>query len=259
MERKKYRPLAGSGARACIAPLTTLAAARLALILVALLAMVRPADTLFATPTAPVILANHETRECSQVIQGDDCSWCEPPAGWEVLGPAGVTSCPEGYATVDRPAMDCRRYETPFCCSGGVHRGDCEDMVVDQASATCGFVAEIEGCTLPANWQSRPASVEVLDWACPAGYGWAQDEVACLAAAQPTSSPTEPGPQAQTPGPEATATVPVEDEEPAWRGICFGLSCLILVALLFGFAAMFPVWYVSRQQERRTLPPSARK
>jgi len=218
---------------------------RPALSFAALLVVLWPAGTLFATPTPPVILVNHESRECSQVIQGDDCSWCEPPAGWEVLGRAGEAPCPEGYAQVDGPAMDCRRYETPFCCSGGVHRGDCDDMVVDQGAAACGFVDEIEGCTLPEGWQSRPAGVEAQDWSCPAGYGWVQEEVACLAAPAGTPEPTD--------------AVPEQDEESPWRGICFGLSCLILVAVMFGFAAMFPVWYVSRQQERRMLPPSSKK
>lgn len=66
----------------------------------------------------------------------------------------------------------------------------------------------------------------------------------------------EPGQQAETPAPEPAASA--EDTEEAWRGICVGLSCLILVAVLFGFVAMFPVWYVQRQQERRTLPPDSR-
>jgi len=243
MEGKEHRPLERSHARA-----------RLAIMLPVLLALLAPAGTLFATPTPPVILANHGTRECSQVIQGDDCSWCEPPAGWEVLGLAGVAPCPEGYAQVDPPRMECRSYETPFCCSGGVHRGNCENMVVDEAAATCGFVRDVQGCILPANWQSRPAGVAAGDWSCPEGYGWLQGEVACLAA-QPGSP--EPGGEAGTPAAEPTASAEVTAE--TWRGICFGLSCLVLVAVLFGFAAMFPVWYIQRQQERRMLPPRSRQ
>jgi len=253
MEGKTYRPLERSHARARVAP-SWPAGARLALILPVLLALLAPAGTLFATPTPPVILANHETRECSQVIQGDDCSWCEPPAGWEVLGPAGSAPCPEGYAQVEPPEMECRLYETSFCCSGGVHRGYCENMVVDQAAASCGFVDDVQGCALPANWQSRPGDVPPQEWSCPAGYGWVQGEVACLAA-QPGSP--EPEQQAETPAPEPTPSV--EDTGETWRGICVGLSCLVLVAVLFGFAAMFPVWYVQRQQERRTLPPDSRQ
>ena len=242
MENEESWPPEGARVQVHVPAIGPARAVRLALMLATLLAALWPAGTSFATPTPPVILVNHETRECSEVIQGDDCSWCDPPAGWEVLGGAGQVSCPDGYAEVDAPAMDCRRYETPFCCSGGVHRGDCEDMVIDEGAETCGFVDEIEGCALPENWLSRPSDVEAQDWACPAGYSWLQEEVACLAATA-----------------QATDAVPVEDDETPWRGICFGLTCLILVAVMFGFAAMFPIWYVSRQKERRMLPPSSKK
>ncbi len=237
------RPRAAAGAELHPPTAGTNRALGLALVLTALLVVLRPAASL-ATPTPPVILVNHAAAQCSQVIQGDDCSWCEPPSGWEVLGRAGEAMCPPEYAVVGAPAMNCRRYEIPFCCSGGVHRDDCEDMILNHDAATCGFVGEIKGCALPENWQARPAGVEPRDWSCPAGYSWQQAEIACLSAAAGT--------------PEATAPAPGEDEEATRRGICFGLGCLILAALLFGAAAMFPAWYVVRQKERRTLPPSSR-
>jgi hypothetical protein len=224
--------------------------AGLALLLAALLAVLLPVGTLDATPAPPALIVNHGARQCSQVIQGDDCSWCEPPAGWAVLGPAGTTSCPQGYARVEAPPMECRLYQIPFCCSRGVHRGFCENMVVNHAAATCAFVANIEGCRLPTSWQSRPAAVESQEWACPSGYTWAAGEVECLAG--PAGTPTG------TLGSEATQPVP-EDEAETRRGICFGLACLVAAALIFGLAAMFPVWYAARQRERRTLPPSPRK
>jgi len=116
-------------------------------------------------------------------------------------------------------------------------------MVIDHGAATCGFVREIEGCALPPSWQGRPAGVEPQDWSCPAGYGWVQAEIACLATVRDTP----------------TATEVAADPEATSRGICFGFGCLTLAALLFGLAAMFPVWYVVRQNERRMLPPSARQ
>jgi hypothetical protein len=225
--------------------------AALALILGPLLGLLWPADALHATPTPPVLIVNGETRECSQVIQGDDCSWCDLPAGWEILGPAGQTSCPEGYAQVANPGMECRLYETPFCCSGGVHRGYCEDMVIDHDAATCGFVRDIQGCRLPESWQSRPATVNPAHWSCPPGYAWTQEAVDCLAESA--------GAPSGVLDPEATDALLEEDAETTRRWICSGLACLVFVAVLFGLAAMFPVWYVARQKERRTLPPSGKR
>lgn len=238
------RPQQRTRAKTRSARTRTWAAMAQALILAALSIALWPAASL-ATPTPPVILVNHGAKECSEVLQGDDCSWCEPPPGWEVLGRAGEVTCPEEYARVDAPAMNCRRYETPFCCSGGVHRGDCEDMVIDHAAATCGFVDDSEGCTLPGNWQGRPAGIEPQDWACPAGYGWAPQPIPCLDTAGGNL--------------EATAAVPAGDADATGRGICVGVSCLGLAALLFGLAAMFPVWYVARQKAGRMRPPSPRR
>lgn len=244
MQGREYRPAVASRARAPLVPGRVAAMVVMALMLASWLAVLWP-EAAIATPTPPVILVNHETQECSQVIQGDDCSWCEPPAGWEVLGRVGDVQCPGGYTDIDRPPMECRRYKTPFCCSGGAHRGDCEDMVIDQEAAICGFVSEIEGCSLPTNWQGRPPDVQPQVWACPAGWGWAQEEIACLAATSEI--------------PEPTATVPAQETEAAWRGICSGLSCLVVAAILFGLTAMLPVWLVARQQERRLLPPRSRR
>ncbi|HSJ53558.1 MAG TPA: hypothetical protein VLC52_07385 [Anaerolineae bacterium] len=211
------------------------------LIVAAILALLLPAGSLNATPTIPVIIVNHETRQCSRVIQGDDCSWCDPPPGWEIVGQVDGTECPEGYAQVDRPAMQCRLYKTPFCCSSGVHRGDCEDMVVNEAEATCGFVAEIEGCPLPAGWLSRPADLEPTYWSCPQEYRWATEEIACLAGDATPNSTAPAGP---------------EEEGSPWRVIFLSTACLIFAAVLFGAAGLFPAWYARRQQQRRMEPPS---
>jgi hypothetical protein len=173
----------------------------LALVLLLLL----PGSAALATPTPPYIIVNHTTKECGQSILGDDCSWCDPPPGWEVVGPAAGNQCPEGYTVVERIDMQCRRYKNQFCCSGFAHRGDCEDMVVHDADRLCAFVEDIQGCILPEGWTARPPDVELSGWMCPHDYRWA-DPVACLDAAagdEPTAAVTPATTEAEPPTAEA--------------------------------------------------------
>lgn len=151
-----------------------------------------------ATPTPDYIIVNHATKECTQTILGDDCKWCDPPPGWEVLGMVSTNQCPEGYTRVDRIDMQCKAYRNEFCCTSGSHGpGDCDDMVRHEADRLCAFVEDIEGCILPSGWTARPSG-EVY-WACPNDYRWV-DTPACLspspldvpATVEVRSTPSEP-------------------------------------------------------------------
>lgn len=170
-------------------------------LLAASLAVASPAG---ATPTLPVIVVNHSTRQCAEVIQGDDCGWCEPLEGWEVLGYSSGTTCPDGYEDLGYQGMtgECRAYKSQFCCSSHAHHGDCEDLVINESEHLCAFVEEIEGCTLPEGWASAG---DTTQWSgrCPYEYQWVGD-IACLA------RPEAPEPTATVRTDAATATPTVE-------------------------------------------------
>jgi hypothetical protein len=155
-----------------------------------------------ATPTAPVTIVNHTTKQCAEVIQGDDCHWCDLAEGWEILGPSGQASCPPDYADLGYQGMSgqCRAYKSQFCCTSPQHHGDCGDLVINEALKQCAFVEEINGCILPEGWTSAG---DTTQWQgrCPTAWwsGWVPD-IACLAsgdlatptatAATTTDSPT---------------------------------------------------------------------
>jgi hypothetical protein len=138
-----------------------------------------------ATPTAPVTIVNHTTKQCAEVIQGDDCHWCDLVAGWEILGPSGQAGCPPGYADLGYQGMSgqCRAYKSQFCCTSPQHHGDCSDLVVNEALKQCAFVEEISGCILPEGWTSAG---DTTQWQgrCPTDWwsGWVPD-IACLTSA----------------------------------------------------------------------------
>lgn len=150
--------------------------------LVAVLAT--PVSPAVATPTAPVVIVNHTTKQCAEVIQGDDCHWCDLLEGWEILGPSGQTTCPPNYADLGYQGMSgkCRAYKSQFCCTSPQHHGDCGDLVINKALQQCAFVEEINGCTLPEGWTSAG---DTTQWQgrCPTDWwsGWVQD-IACLTA-----------------------------------------------------------------------------
>ena len=186
-----------------------------------------------ATPTLPIIIVNHSTQECAEMIQGDDCHWCDPPEGWEVLGYSYNTECPAGYRNLGSHGLtgNCRYYKNQFCCTGPSHHGDCEDLVVNEAQKLCSFVEEIQGCTLPEGWTS---ATDTTQWRglCPSGNRWIPI-IACVTAASPEPSLEEPSMQ------EPSA------EEPSRPGI----SWLWAVALggLFIAAALL----ILRRSRRR--------
>ena len=144
-----------------------------------------------ATPTPPVIVVNHSTGQCAEVIQGDDCHWCEPLEGWEVIGYSREATCPDGYENLGSQGMTgrCRGYKIQFCCSNYAHHGDCEDLIINESEQLCAFVEEIRGCALPEGWTSAD---DTTQWSgrCPYGNEWVQD-IACVATpqvAEPTAA-----------------------------------------------------------------------
>jgi hypothetical protein len=143
-----------------------------------------PVKTAFATPTPPYVLVNETTKECYITILGDECSWCDPPQGWKVLGMAQSTSassCPAGYAKIEQLKMDCRASKDRFCCTA-YFAGDCEDLVINEAQRACAFVDDINSCILPSGWAKRPANLAPSNWRCPtapSSYEW-KDNLACL-------------------------------------------------------------------------------
>jgi hypothetical protein len=155
---------------------------RFILLVVVLTSVWQSGGTLLAAPLPPSRVANHQTRECGEMFAGDECMDCFPPEGWEVLGNAYEVTCPAGYTEIDDEIpYRCEPFKVQFCCSEG-HSGapgDCADLVVNNREKECAFVNEIETCTLPRHWETRPDDVELRSWECPASYEWVE-EVACL-------------------------------------------------------------------------------
>jgi hypothetical protein len=206
-----------------------------------------PGPATLATPTPPYLIVNHMTQECAERWIGDDCRWCDPLPGWEVVGLASNSQCPEGYSHLDYVEMACRGYETPFCCSGGAHRGDCEDMVVHDEDRLCGFVDELEGCILPVGWQGRPAEVMPQEWSCPHDSRWQPELLSCLDE-QPREVPVPTGtstPDAVPPhlpvetGEPPEAVAPTATPEPPATGLAPGTKVLLgLLAIGLGIAIL---------------------
>ncbi len=156
--------------------------------LAALLLLVLPGQVSHATPTAPYILVNDSTKQCTITILGDECSWCDPPQGWRVLDtsdPAYRTmSCPAGYTKLDRIEMSCRRYRTPYCCGGFSTQGDCKDMVINATEQACAFVNDVNACILPEGWTKRPTQIPEWNWRCNFNTQHWVDNLTCLTATQ---------------------------------------------------------------------------
>jgi hypothetical protein len=158
------------------------------IVLLGLLLLVLPGQISHATPTPPYILVNESTRQCYVTILGDECSWCDPPQGWKILGTGnpsyGNTDCPAGYQKIDRLDLNCTRYKISYCCGGFSSHGNCEDMVVNATQQACAFVKDVRACILPAGWSARPADVPEGSWSCNFNtHKWVED-VTCLTATQ---------------------------------------------------------------------------
>jgi hypothetical protein len=142
------------------------------LVLLALLSAT--AGTLLAAPLPPLLVANHQTKECGEIFAGDECMDCYPPEGWEVLGDAHQAECPPGYTIVNQVGYSCQPFKVEHCCTEG-HSGapgDCEDLVVNDRTEQCAFVADIQDCLLPRSWREKPETLPSFQWVCPHGYDW---------------------------------------------------------------------------------------
>jgi hypothetical protein len=225
-------------------------------LLAAWLSMARPAG---ATPTPPVIVVNHSTRQCAEVIQGDDCHWCDPPEGWEVLGYSSQATCPAGYENLGYQGMsgECVGYKSQFCCSDFAHHGDCEDLVIHESEQVCAFVEEIRGCTLPEGWTS---AADTTPWSgrCPYGNRWVPD-IACVtapeaaeattAAPTPTHTATVLPAGISTPTLAATAVPTAAQEPPLQERFRPGIVWGFVVALGGLLVAAF--WLILKRPRRR--------
>ncbi len=51
-------------------------------------------------PMPPEVAVNHTTRQCANVMRGDECVICTLPEGWEILGRSPEVECPQGYEEI---------------------------------------------------------------------------------------------------------------------------------------------------------------
>ena len=188
-----------------------------------------------AAPMPPRPLVNHQTRQCAQIVPGDECGDVVLPPGWEYL--ESDQDCPAGYTTVDlRPEWV--HFKVPVCCTEGHSgsRGDCQDVVIQQSNRQCAFVEDIQSCpALPAGWETWGQD-------CPTGFEWV-DDLACLdenlsqtsaPASPPPVEPTFTSQPADTPRPAPTEPPPPADvRNPLLPCGSFGLIMLALVGLGF--------------------------
>lgn len=66
-----------------------------------------------AAPSEPADVVNHITKECAEILTGDECESCVPAEGWELL----TGECPEGYTILDQWAPStCTFYASQYCC-----------------------------------------------------------------------------------------------------------------------------------------------
>lgn len=161
--------------------------------IVALLLMLAvPEQTSFATPGPPYVMVNETTRQCYISILDDECNWCEPPAGWVVLGNRQgggyPTECPEGFTKIDQLELSCKGYKQKYCCGVFSSQGDCEDMVKNATEQACAFVDDIHACILPEGWYARPTEIVRWGWTCNFNQAKWVDDVACLTATQTPSA-----------------------------------------------------------------------
>jgi len=134
-----------------------------------------------AAPMPPLLVVNHDSKECAEIFGGDECMDCFPPAGWEILGMSSQAECPQGYTMIQTLDYTCQGFKNQRCCSEGhtgAH-GSCEDMVINDRAKQCAFVETIDNCALPKNWNSKPADLKPTEWSCPAKYEWLENSVEC--------------------------------------------------------------------------------
>jgi len=149
--------------------------AKCCLVFLALLTLfVDMGANVLAAPLPPVLVVNHQAKECGEIFSGDECTDCLPPEGWEVLGLSPDAQCPSGYTMVGQVDYTCQHFKVDFCCSEGHSgaAGDCEDLVIKSRTKQCAFVDDIQDCTLPKQWRQKPPGQDPARWVCPSGYEW---------------------------------------------------------------------------------------
>jgi hypothetical protein len=185
--------------------------------LVLLILSMWPGLQSFAAPQPPLVVVNHETKECGTIMGGDECMDCFPPEGWEILG--FQAECPAGYTEVSDIPSTCKHFKDQFCCTQGHSgvAGDCEDLVRNEKRKQCAFVEDVADCQLPKGWNSRPAGELLYDWLCPNDYEWVAtlDCVVATSTAQTeTASPPATEPAVATDSIVATSTAQTETTKP---------------------------------------------
>jgi hypothetical protein len=67
-----------------------------------------------AAPMPLKVVVNHETKQCTIIIGGDECMECFPPEGWETIGFAHQVECPADYEKVEVNPK-CVTFSDEFC------------------------------------------------------------------------------------------------------------------------------------------------
>ncbi len=200
----------------------------------------------YAAPMPPRIVVNHQTRQCAEIVPGDECGDVVLPPDWEYLDPDAGEKCPESYTLIDL-SPDWVHFKVSFCCTEGHSgvSGDCEDVVIRRSGRQCAFVDDINSCAnLPDGWKAHREN-------CPVDFSWAED-VPCSggeavqtpvetaqsltgAAATPGQSGTPPATKGELSTP-VSARKPAEARNPLLPCAAPGLALVML----------FGAWFVRR-------------
>ena len=124
-----------------------------------------------AVPLPTQIIVNNGTMQCARFLPGDECMDCTPPDGWEIL--EQYSSCPNNYALVE-VSGDCKGFEVEHCCTEGHSgaSGDCRNMIKNDMTKECAFLADAMNNTMPDGWQKVPENTSISGWLCPLDYTW---------------------------------------------------------------------------------------
>jgi hypothetical protein len=197
-----------------------------------------------AAPAPPELVVNHETKQCAEFVAGDECVYCAPPEGWEILGGLEEAECPEGYATVEIEPV-CQAGKNSFCCTEG-HSGapgDCDDVVINDAAQQCAFVEDIGDCpALPNGWEKYGADCPYYQWT---------ENVACLAdeggGEVQGGGETERGGQTESGG--------LMDN---YRMVVAAVLCLLACSVPLGVLLVLLVVWLVRRGRRRSVAAGSR-
>ena len=185
----------------------------------------------FAAPMPPRLVVNHQTRQCAEIVPGDECGDVVLPPDWEYLEPTEGVKCPDDYTLVEF-YPDWVHFKVSHCCTEGHSgvSGDCQDVVIQQSKRQCAFVDDIEKCTsLPDKWEAWGQN-------CPAEFEWT-DDIACTEAETATTDvpatllPTE----TKLPAEQTSIPTPTETEPATSKPLLPCLSPGLILAALLGW------------------------